>query len=244
MKDANLISTDKVGYYLGQDDEIAMAVELMNANMNTEPVKVTYKFEYLPVIPASFSKVTPIWLDIGNCSSSEVAVPNQTVFTITMKPWKIPFSGHITLIGGHIHDGGVSIEITKNQKTICDAVAFYGQTVGYNESSSAMSMQGMDMASGMTHISSITDCGNPGSTKVGDEWSLKAHYNITEHSPMTNSDGSYAPIMGISLVYIVHNDIVSNDSSNSMEAATSDNIAAAAIVVPGLLVVGGLAAML
>ena len=38
----------------------------------------------------------------------------------------------------------------------------------------------------------------------GDEWWNKAYYNFTEYTPMLNTDGSLADIMGISVVYVAN----------------------------------------
>ena len=59
------------------------------------------------------------------------------------------------------------------------------------------------MFSPMEHISSISNCYAPTAMVTeGDEWWNKAYYNFTEYTPMLNTDGSLADIMGISVVML------------------------------------------
>lgn len=178
----------------------------MNETEDPRPAVVTVTFEYIPSQPQNFVNVIPVWLDIGSCDNSELPAKNNTAFQYSMQPrWKADFSGHITWIAGHLHDGGTHLEVLKNGNTVCDCVAAYGQSPGYVESMSmpGMNMMGMDME----HISSISTCANTGVVNVGDEWGVTAFYNTSEHAPMLDSDGSLAPIMGISLLYVANGTI-------------------------------------
>ena len=93
-----------------------------------------------------------------------------------------------------------------NDEVVCNAVASYGQNPAYiSHVPMNMSMDGMKMEMTMntSHISSISTCSNVGIIKAGDRWSVSAYYNTSKYAPMTDSDGSLEPIMGISLVYFV-----------------------------------------
>lgn len=126
-----------------------MLVELMNKIKEPRPVVVTITYEYIPNPPQSFSRVTPVWLDIGNCSNSDMLAFNDTTFQYSMTPpWKANFAGRITFAVVHLHDGGTHLTILQNN-TICDSVASYGLTPGYIESSSSMNMSGMSTGMGM-----------------------------------------------------------------------------------------------
>ncbi|KAK4665969.1 hypothetical protein QC763_407975 [Podospora pseudopauciseta] len=52
------------------------------------------------------------------------------------------------------------------------------------------------------HISSISTCTLPGRMEKGDEWTVEANYDFTKHAPMVHG-GGLAPVMGISLMYVV-----------------------------------------
>ena len=199
----------------------------MNETEDPRDAVVTVTYEYIPTSPQSFTQVTPIWLDINsNCSSdSEEPAFNNTAFNYTMLPrWKADFNGQVTCIVGHLHDGGVHLDVLKNGNTVCDCVTAYGQTPGYVESGSMMNMN-MSMNMGMmdtVHISSLTTCLNDGSSNIGDEWGVQAFYNTSEYAPMLDTDGSLAPIMGIALVYISQGlNITTNNSTTTSATPTA-----------------------
>lgn len=124
-------STDAVGYYLGPTDNVAMFVELMNETPDPRPAVLTITYEYIPSVPQQFDQVKAIWLDIGNCTNSELPAMNNTAFEYSMQPpYKANFTGRITFIAGHLHDGRTHLEVLKNNNTVCDTVAAYGQTPG------------------------------------------------------------------------------------------------------------------
>ena len=197
-------STQKAGYFLNETDTIAMLVELMNETVEPRDAVVTITFEYIPTVPSGFDLVTPVWLDIGNCTDSDMPAQANTTFEYSSAPWTSDISGQILDVAGHIHDGGTYIEVLQNNKMICNCSAAYGQSEGYIETGPMnmptmnMSMMNMDMV----HISSIASCSNDGTLKKGDTLGVTAHYNTSEYAPMMNSDGSLAPIMGISLLYV------------------------------------------
>ena len=50
-------SNEKAGYYVGPDDRVAMAAELMNMAMEPRDAILTMSYEYIPTVPKHFSKV-------------------------------------------------------------------------------------------------------------------------------------------------------------------------------------------
>lgn len=191
----------------------------MNAETVNQTAVVTITYEYLPGSPSSFHKVTPVWLDITGCGDSEEPAENNTAFNYTSPVWTANVAGRVTVAAGHIHDGGVNLDITQNNSTLCDSVAAYGQNSGYIDSSGT-SMPGMPMTNMGMHISSLSEC-STGQVNLGDNLTVTAFYNTTEYMPMMNSDGSLAPIMGIALLYLAQNETYTSTSiSTSAPTAT------------------------
>lgn len=119
--------TNEAGYHLSLDAELLIAPELMNETPDPRPVVVTITYEYIPNAPRHFSKVTPIWLDItGPCGGSDYPVPNDTMTfsPIETPPWTANITGHIPFVAGHIHDGGLDVQVLKNGNTVCEYVFF------------------------------------------------------------------------------------------------------------------------
>jgi hypothetical protein len=235
--------TDQAGYYVAPEDNFAFFVELMNMVDFPRDAVLTVTWEYIPSLPAGFDKVKVLWLNIGGCidSSEQPAKPNQAFQYTDPMPWTSNFTGRITYMEGHLHDGGVHLTVNKNNKTICDAVATYGQDPAYIDGgsmsmttdmskmgmSSSMDMSGssmdmstakasstgmpqtanpgmagMNMSTDNVHISKISTCSNVGTIDIGDTLSVTAYYDSTKYSLMTNANGSLAPIMGISVLYV------------------------------------------
>lgn len=199
--------TNEAGYYLSSDAELLIAPELMNETPDSRPVVVTITYEYIPSFPRHFSNVTPVWLDItGVCGGSDYPVPNDTTtFSPVSPPWIANVTGKITYVAGHIHDGGLDVEIQKNGVTICDSVATYGATPGYVEMNSSMvvmPMNGSMYGQDTVHISNMSACHDIGHMKKGEQWGVKANYDLMQHAPMLDMDGSPSPVMGISLLYV------------------------------------------
>ncbi|KAK3316258.1 hypothetical protein B0H66DRAFT_560838 [Apodospora peruviana] len=229
--------TQKAGYHiLPTDTTFALVAELMNDKMEARDAVVTIDWEFVPASSASsssFKHATPIWLDIdGICpGSSEVPVPDggsSKVFSLSLSPpWTSSFSAEILWVMSHLHDGGETLQVTKNSSpVVCDSVARYGETDAYvvtevhdhntpSEGGSGSGHHGGQHGvkrraaaapahtTRMTHISSMSSCALLGKQmNVGDEWTITANYNLTDHAPMTEGDG-LAPVMGISIMYVV-----------------------------------------
>lgn len=171
---------------------------------------LTMTFEYIPGMPAAFSQVQSLWLDIGGCGSSELPAEPDKHFDYTSPSWTSDVSGRVTFVAGHLHDGGTRLEVMKNGGLVCEAVAGYGPLQGgelARRHEHGGTHDGMpDM--GMMHISSMSSCENAGRVEEGDQWTVTAHYDTTLHAPMLNHDGTLEPIMGIALVYVAGDDVL------------------------------------
>ncbi|KAE8453857.1 hypothetical protein EG329_007633 [Mollisiaceae sp. DMI_Dod_QoI] len=215
--DISINGTNNAGYYIGMNDTVGLLTELMNTATVNQTAVVTITYEYLPGIPASFNKVTPVWLDIGGCKSDEPA-KNDTTFQYTSPAWTANSTGRITCAIGHLHDGGTHLDITKNNQTMCDCQTAYGQSPGYiDPMGSMMNMPGMQMG---THISSLSEC-STGQINLGDNLTVTAYYNTSEYAPMVNTDGTLAPIMGIGILYLAQNETSSSRSSSTSSTTLS-----------------------
>lgn len=185
----------KRGYYIGANDNFDLSTELMNENEAPSEVYVVITYEYLPGLPHDFHATKQIWLDVGGCTGSGQPAKPHSSFELTMeRPWISPFSGYVTYIGGHVHDGGTHVEVLKNDVVVCDCVATYGGDPEFVEGDHGMGMQ---------HISRISTCEGNFPVEKGDRWSIMAYYNTSEHMPMGDGQGGLEPVMGIAMVYAV-----------------------------------------
>lgn len=131
--------------------------------MNTSPqprsAVLTVEWEFIPLsslpkppttlaanVPLSkqdfASRLTTLWLDVaGLCSNSEIAVPlgGDQVFGLDMVPsWTSTIDGELVFAAGHVHDGGVNVNVLQNGKLICDSVATYGGDPAFTDGGDGM----------------------------------------------------------------------------------------------------------
>lgn len=147
-----VIRTSKTGYFLSNSSKLVSLAELMNETPDPREAVMTVEFEYIPSpVPAEFQQMKSIWLDAAGChGASEVPVPaGKEDSTFTIQPpeaWQVPSGFKENLIvglGGHMHDGGMDLQVLKNNESVCDCVATYGATADYVDMMA--NMQGMDM---------------------------------------------------------------------------------------------------
>jgi len=173
-----------------------MSAELMNMLDHSQAVSLTVTWESIPSPPNpdsdhAFTYLTPYWLDIGGCADSEKPAKCHSDFHYSMSPKPATIPGQIKWVGGHLHDGGTHIDVSRNGDIICSMEAGY-DTYGSEDQQKQ-------------HISSISHRTNIGPIEPGDKWSLTAHYDTTLHEPMATYDGDLEPIMGIAIVYVAEN---------------------------------------
>jgi hypothetical protein len=172
---ANVTKTGhKAGYYLEKNDQISLIVDLMNMNPRPVSVYMTMTYEYIPTKQAqaqSFSRVKPVWLDADDCGTSEIAPLSATEpFTIKSKPWKAAFPGTVLGMAGHLHDGGMSLDVLKGGYAVCESVPTYGGTAAYVSPAmhmdTALKTDHSLHSNGSTHQTTQSTNGAPGKTRL------------------------------------------------------------------------------
>jgi hypothetical protein len=195
------------GYQLNKDDSFRLIVDLMNMNMEDKIVYLTMTYEYLSgPLRAGWMDTKPVWLDIDQCGMSEVHPPEQNgKFTLTSAPWSPTFEGIIGGVGGHVHDGGVNVQIyATNTTEVCNSVAKYGESAEYYFKEPTGGMMG-DMHIAQKHISSMTTCWF-GEMKVQElkkeqQWVLKGNYDYEKFEGNTEG-GKQADVMVLAIMFI------------------------------------------
>ncbi len=102
------------GYPNRGQDAWGLLYMLMNHHPHTMVVQIRYTVRYVTGEP--LTAVKPVWLDIENCRADPVfnvpgiGRPGSTFFRTA--DFKMPESGRFIAGGGHIHGGGVSLDVT------------------------------------------------------------------------------------------------------------------------------------
>jgi hypothetical protein len=107
---------------------ISAQLELMNLVVAKKSVYLTVDYEYIPGDrPQGYKIAKAMWLDVTNCGASSVRPPSgKQSFTLSSKPWSSSFNGEMLGVGGHLHDGGINLDVKINNKVVCDSQATYG----------------------------------------------------------------------------------------------------------------------
>jgi len=105
---------DGLGYPNRASDRWGMLTMLMNHHAHSMKVSVRYTVRY--VTDESLAPVHPIWLDIHDCSADPIFdVPGTGGRGSTYSrhtDLKIRESGRLVTAGGHLHGGGINLELS------------------------------------------------------------------------------------------------------------------------------------
>ena len=113
--------------------------EVMNHSSEPKSVFFQLRVRWSPAAAGGVHPLTPIWLDMNNCRTSEYAVPPGS--SSSHWTWTSNLTGRIVATAGHVHDGGVRTTLT-NQTTgqhLCTSWAGWGKKAAYQGSIESMS---------------------------------------------------------------------------------------------------------
>jgi hypothetical protein len=192
--------TDKMGFYLGKDDKMDLELMLKNELNVPKDVVFTIEWEFIPGRQEGWSDVKGLWMDAAPCSAmmSDISPPKgKTQFTLTGPSWTSTINGRLLNTVGHMHDGGLEVQILSNGKPVCSSKASYDGP-GYVPSKEAIALG----AAKMNHISSYSPCIAIGELKKGDALALSAKYDFEKYKPGLNKVGQESHVMGVAMVFV------------------------------------------
>jgi hypothetical protein len=182
------------GYPVGAGDQWTLIYDLMNTTAQPRPVSIVVNFSWVPDTTPGYRAITPVWLDINQCGNSQR--PAQTGQYSYNYTWTAPQNGKLIGIGGHLHDGGADLAVTRGNEWICMIKPSYGGDPAYIEGPGSLSMPGMPHISSMSRCQGTRD--KPVATiRAGDQLILTAYYDSNAHMQMGTE-----PIMGIAVGYL------------------------------------------
>lgn len=175
------------GYHIGDDDQWDIVVELMNDADVDMAVHIVVRFEYILAKDArDYRGIAVAWLDLTGCGNAEVDVKSITdAFEYRTPNWTSPVGGIIVDMGGHMHDGGVSMTGYRNGHPICTSKQLYDNQVRLTDQ----------------HIVAAGMCKDAGEIRKGDVLWADAKYDPAIH-PLWMHDNKPDRIMGSMGVYI------------------------------------------
>jgi len=206
--------TRNTGYHVGASDSFTGWAQLVNYNTDAKQVYVYYDLEWVPGIVGADVKTATFTATCGNSPAIRLSATGPT--NTTSGKFTFMEDGNILRARGHLHDGGVKMEMYLNNKLLCTSNAVYGargdsEGHGHPAMSSEISSspkggpppsqasppKGSSDASIKT-ISSMTTCWGPFPVKKGDTLTLSAIYDLSKYPLRTSLSGSkQADVMGM-----------------------------------------------
>jgi len=154
--------------------------------------------------PRAGRKSKTVFLDTNSCKSSELPSPKgKTQFSIQSKPWKPNVEGPIIDSIGHLHDGGVKIDILAGGSPLCRSKPIYSGRSDYVFKDTSMAMHGDKIS--RDHISSMEGCG-PKDIKIPQmtrtqTWLAKGNYDYNKRAANIEG-GKPSEIMAIAIILV------------------------------------------
>lgn len=178
------------------------AVELMNEAVKPITVYTTMIFEYVPKTTPGYKEARLVWVDVTNCAKTSDFNPEKGVYEKQSKGFTMYHDGELLFAQGHMHDGGVRVELLVNGKVTCNSKQIYGNRRGhYIEATDGSIIEHSVMPPG-SHISDVGVCKDWGTVKKGDILSVKAYFDAVSHMQMLNGKGQLEPQMGLMWTFI------------------------------------------
>jgi hypothetical protein len=182
--------------------------DLMSQSTVAETVYYEMTYKWVPGTTAGMRDSLPVWFDVDQCSDPQIDIPagpSQQSWT-----WTVNRPGDMLQVGGHLHMGGVNLEV-RNDSTgqlICNSVA------GYGESPLSIDHHGEEM------LSSMSTCGGAGATAPVARLTSGQRVTITSHyDAMEATDDA----MGIAVAFMAQ---PSGGTGNCVRATNSQHVAA------------------
>jgi hypothetical protein len=172
------------GYHISDADKFSVIVEFMNMNMEDKTVYLTVTYDILEgPLPPGWNESKLVWLDVDLCGNSDV-LPREQVgaWTLESKPWKPSLEGTIIRAMGHMHDGGVDMDMfTAKDQLLCTTQAEYVESPEFIFNGT--SMYGDKVA--RDHLSSMAGCKRENfpvkEMKHDQAWVLRGRYDYRVH---------------------------------------------------------------
>lgn len=185
-----------------------LMIDLMSEEVKAKNLTLEITYENIPTSGAqfrSYKAATMYWLTIGEPAAK------QGVYSFNTMPMTTTSNGNLLYAIGHMHDGGDTMDLKINSKTMCQSKMHYNARAGYAPGGAAKAAgghahgrrdggphAGMD---GMEHISDPGACTDFGTVKSGDRLSAVAYYDANKY-PLMVHNGKKEKLMGNMRVYV------------------------------------------
>jgi len=238
----------KTGYLLNRHDTFLLNTELQNYSDQEKYVWETITYEVLDGKPAEMIHSKLVWLTVGTQENPSIALCNYfggefpwgpTNLTARDQPiverfqehskiWRSDKEALILQAGGHLHDGGTSVDLYQNNEIFCKSDATYSTSAenahGHGRLRSrylqenprdTVDLHARQLDGGtydntnIPHISAMKRCNFPQGRplKPGDGLFISANYDLTRYRAVKDGQGKVDMVMGMGGVLIANKNL-------------------------------------
>jgi len=207
-------STVKSGYHVRPSDIFLINTELMNMENQEKWVWLTLTFDYMDGSPPGYKEGKVVWMSIGpsRCGGTSdnpfgrsnltaTQQPTSVSFSEYSIPWISPRDGYILGANGHMHEGGTSVDVFRNDQLICTSLPKYAKSAakGMGGHHGKRQNMGGHSSDDIEHIGEQTGCEFHQAIPIrkGDKMFIRSNYDFTQHPGMLNKKGELDEVMGI-----------------------------------------------
>lgn len=190
------------GYYVPANAQWQIVADLMNHMPEARNMYLRFTYTYRPASDGLLP-LTPVWLDVQNCASSEYDIPAG--YSDTHWDWTSTVTGDLMQIGGHVHGHGINVsaQLVDDGDYICNSLAVYQEgspaypapvtagDEGHPAAAATMPDEGEPMTDHI--IDGMTGCAPVLRINEGETIRLHARYN---------PDSAHTGVMGIMMAFV------------------------------------------
>jgi hypothetical protein len=182
----------KAAFLTGWDDTFLMEAEIVNYNQENTTIYLTMETEYLTEKPAGYLDSSTVIFSATGCEPPSYHPPkDKKQYNFTSDGFQMTYDGWVInsrksdpvtfskidcllmmIKGGHLHDGGMAIQMTLNDKVVCESFPTYGAVAGGRKAPNGKEWQ---------TISGMSRCDDPWPFKKGDVIKLVSIYDTEIH---------------------------------------------------------------
>jgi len=175
------------GYWVAKGDKFIANVVLVNYNKTPKNVFVTYDLEWAPGELGNNAK--GMLIAVNQCRGKSIRVSQTGPTNTTSGKFTFLEDGQIIGARGHLHDGGVKMDMIINDKFVCASKASYG-------GDGAVMKQGETEYKAISGMSPCSDKAIP--VKKGDTFAMVVEYDLQKHPLRKSASGAEATgVMGM-----------------------------------------------
>lgn len=171
------------GYHIKQGETFEANVVLVNYNKVPKRVLITYDLEWSPGLVGSNTK--GMLIAVNQCAGTRIKTSATGPTTTKSGNFTFLEGGKLFAARGHLHDGGVQMDLFINGKPSCQSKATYGE-----------GMAGSDIKT----INSMSMCTDPIAVRIGDRLSMGVEYDLKRYPLRKSAAGQEAHGVMVSFV--------------------------------------------